>query len=77
MDKEKFVQRIAHMLYGICGCNKEESIEVLEEALKRAKDGKLLKDYRKLSKMKDDFKDIPKFTEQALKSVWNNKEDDI
>lgn len=74
MDKEKFVQRIANMLYGICGCNKEESVEVLEEALKQAKTGKLLKDYKKLSKNRDDFKDIPKFSEQALKSVWGNKE---
>ena len=37
MDKEKFVQRVNIMLYETCGCNKEESIEVLEECLKRAK----------------------------------------
>lgn len=37
MDKEKFVQRVNIMLYEICGCNKEESIEVLEECLKRVK----------------------------------------
>jgi len=37
MDKEKFVQRVNVMLYETCGCNKEESIEVLEECLKRIK----------------------------------------
>lgn len=40
MDKEKFVERVNIMLYEICGCNKEESIEVLEECLKRIKDCK-------------------------------------
>lgn len=29
------------------------------------------------AKMKDDFKDLLRFNEQALKSVWNNKADDI
>lgn len=28
------------MLYGICGCNKEEAIEVLQECLKQIKDCK-------------------------------------
>ena len=28
-------------------------------------------------KIEDDFKDILKFSELALKEVWNNKEDDI
>lgn len=28
-------------------------------------------------KMKDDFKDLLKFSEHALKRVWNNKSDDI
>ena len=28
-------------------------------------------------KVKDDFKDILKFSEQSLKEVWDNKEDDI
>lgn len=28
-------------------------------------------------KMKDDFKDLLKFSEQALKNVWDNKADDI
>jgi len=27
--------------------------------------------------MKDNFKDLLKFSEQSLKEVWNNKEDDI
>lgn len=50
MDKEKFIQRIAHMLYGICGCNKEESVEVLEETLRLAKNGKLFRGYKELAK---------------------------
>ncbi len=37
IDKEKFVQRVNVMLYDTCGCNKEESIEVLEECLKQVK----------------------------------------
>jgi len=28
-------------------------------------------------KLKDDFKDILKFSENSLKEVWDNKEDDI
>ena len=28
-------------------------------------------------KIKDDFKDILKFSEKSLKEVWNNKSDDI
>lgn len=30
-----------------------------------------------IEKLKDDFKDILKFNELALKEVWDNKEDDI
>lgn len=29
------------------------------------------------AKMKDDFKDLLKFSEQSLKKVWGNKEDNI
>lgn len=29
------------------------------------------------SKMKDDFKDLIKFSEQALRGVWGNKQDDV
>ena len=28
-------------------------------------------------KLKDDFKDILKFSEQSLKEVWDNKEDEV
>jgi AbrB family looped-hinge helix DNA binding protein len=28
-------------------------------------------------KIEDDFKDIAKFSEKSLKSVWDNKKDDI
>ncbi len=33
-DKEKFVERIQNMIYYICGCNKEETEELLLECLK-------------------------------------------
>ncbi|MDP2906783.1 MAG: AbrB/MazE/SpoVT family DNA-binding domain-containing protein [Nanoarchaeota archaeon] len=29
------------------------------------------------ARMKDDFKDLLRFSEQSLRKVWNNKEDDI
>lgn len=28
------------------------------------------------SKMKDDFRDLLKFSEKSLKDVWDNKQDD-
>jgi len=28
-------------------------------------------------KVRDDFKDILKFSEESLKEIWDNKEDDI
>ena len=38
----------------------------------------LLEKVKKISvRMKDDFKDLLKFSEQSLKSVWDNKQDDI
>ena len=42
-------------------------------------DGKLLleKTQQAEQKMKDDFKDILKFSEKSLKEVWDNKEDEI
>ena len=52
MDKEKFVQRVNIMLYETCGCNKEESIEVLEECLKRVK---VCKDFPKDISRKKEF----------------------
>ena len=41
--------------------------------------GKILLDkYQKISNlMKEDFKDIIIFSEQSLKDVWDNKEDEI
>jgi len=38
-------------------------------------DGKLL--LEKQEKVKDDVKDILKFSEQSLKEIWNNPEDEI
>lgn len=42
-------------------------------------DGKLLleKAQKTEEKMIDNFKDILKFSEQSLKEVWNNKDDEI
>ena len=42
-------------------------------------DGKILleKAQKVSANMKDDFKDLLKFSEQSLKSVWNNKQDNI
>ena len=41
--------------------------------------GKILieKSHKVSAKMKDHFKDLMKFSEQALKDVWNNKKDEI
>ena len=35
---EKFVQRVEHMLYYICGCDYKRGEEVLKECLKRNKE---------------------------------------
>ena len=42
-------------------------------------DNKILleKSQKMEQKIKDDFKDILKFSEKSLKEVWNNKSDDI
>ena len=42
-------------------------------------DGKILleKAQNVSSKVEDDFRDIIKFSEQSLKGVWDNKQDDI
>ena len=42
-------------------------------------DGKLLLQKTKTAekKMRDDYKDILKFSEKSLKEVWDNKEDEI
>lgn len=41
--------------------------------------GKILieKSHRVSAKMKDHFKDLMTFSEQALQDVWSNKQDDI
>ncbi len=42
-------------------------------------DNKILleKSQNREQKIKDDFKDILKFSEESLKEVWDNKSDDI
>jgi AbrB family looped-hinge helix DNA binding protein len=57
----------------------QAGIEKGDELVIVQSDGKiLLEKANKLStKMKDDFKDLLKFSEQSLKNVWDNKQDDI
>ncbi len=57
----------------------EAGIKKGEELIIVQDNGTILleKAQRVATKMKDDFKDLLKFSEQALKSVWDNKEDDI
>ena len=42
-------------------------------------EGKILieKSQKVSEKMQDDFKDVIKFTEQSLKEIWDNPEDEI
>ena len=40
MDKEKFVQRVENMLFNICGCSKEDALEVIKEVNKNIKEEK-------------------------------------
>ena len=55
------------------GINKGDELILLEL------DGKLLVERAKKieSKIQDDFKDILKFSEKSLKSIWDNEEDEI
>jgi len=57
----------------------EAGIEKGEELIILQDNGMILleKAPRITAKMKDDFKDLLKFSEQSLKKVWNNKSDDI
>lgn len=41
------------------------------------KDKILIEKIKNMGRIKDEFEDILKFNELALKEVWNNKEDDI
>ena len=55
------------------GINKGEELIIVQD------NGTILleKSQNVAMKVKDDFKDLLKFSEQALKSVWDNKADDI
>lgn len=55
------------------GIKKGDELIIFED------DGKILleKTQKMSAKMKDDFKDLIKFSEQALRDVWDNKQDDI
>jgi AbrB family looped-hinge helix DNA binding protein len=37
----------------------------------------LVKTEKMEQKIREDFKDLKKFTEQSLKEIWNNKSDDV
>jgi len=55
------------------GIDKGDDLVIVQD------DGKiLLEKAKKISaKMRDDFRDLLKFSEKSLKSVWGNKQDDI
>jgi AbrB family looped-hinge helix DNA binding protein len=57
----------------------QASIKKGDELIIVQSHGKILleKAQRLSEEIKDDFKDLLKFSEQSLKSVWDNKEDDI
>ena len=54
-------------------------IEKGDELILIQDNGKILleKSNKVSNKIKDDFKDILKFSEKSLKAVWDNKQDDI
>ncbi|MDP2909445.1 MAG: AbrB/MazE/SpoVT family DNA-binding domain-containing protein [Nanoarchaeota archaeon] len=58
---------------------KEAGIKKGEELIIVQDNGTILleKAQKVATKMKDDFKDLLKFSEQSLKKVWDNKEDNI
>lgn len=37
---EKFIGRVQHMIYGICGCEPERAEKILKECLKRNEERK-------------------------------------
>jgi len=55
------------------GIHKGDELIIVES------EGKILLERSQLisKQIKDDFKDILKFSEKSLREVWNNKEDDI
>lgn len=57
----------------------EMGIEKGDELVLIQEEGRILieKANNVARKLKDDFKDLLKFSEKSLKEVWNNKEDDV
>ena len=55
------------------GINRGDELVLIES------DGKILIEKQKVvsEKIKDDFKDVLQFSEQSLKEVWDNPEDEI
>ena len=54
----------------INGINKGDNLIIIQE------DGKILIE-KTSEKMRDDFSDILRFSEESLKEVWDNEEDNI
>ena len=70
---EKGQIAIPQPMRDILGINKGDDLVVIQL------DNKILleKVQKMEQKLKDDFKDILKFSEKSLKEVWGNKSDDI
>jgi len=70
---EKGQIAIPQTMRDILGINKGDELVVIQL------DNKILleKAQKIEQKIKDDFKDILKFSEKSLKEVWDNKSDDI
>jgi AbrB family looped-hinge helix DNA binding protein len=70
---EKGQIAIPHSIRQIMGIHQGDDLLMFQV------DGKILleKTQKIEQKMKDDFKDILKFSEKSLNKVWDNNEDDI
>lgn len=70
---EKGQIAIPQTMRALLGINKGDDLVVIQL------DNKILleKVQKTEQKLKDDFRDILKFSERSLKEVWNNKSDDI
>jgi AbrB family looped-hinge helix DNA binding protein len=70
---EKGQVAIPQQMREILGINQGDELMVIQM------DNKILieKTQKMEQKMKDDFKDILKFSEKSLREVWDNESDDI
>ena len=70
---EKGQIAIPHLIRETLGINKGDELVIIQIGNKLL----LEKAQEVEQKMKDDFKDILKFSEKSLKEVWGNKSDDV